>query len=75
MNGIKWIVGLFFVIFILGIIEAAIGMGIFTQIQSRNERVPAIYKIRKEEDNKYSVIDQNGEIVVYLQGDMYNDLQ
>ena len=30
MNGIKWIVGLFFVIFILGIIEAAIGMGIFT---------------------------------------------
>ena len=75
MNGIKWIVGLFFVIFILGIIEAVIGMKIFTQIQSRNERVPAIYKIREEEDNKYSIIDQNGEIIVYLQGDIYNDLQ
>lgn len=75
MNGVKWIICLFFIIFILGIIEAAIGMGIFTQIKSRNERVPAIYKIKKEEDNKYSVIDQNGEIVVYLQGDMYNDLQ
>lgn len=57
MNGVKWIVGLFFIIFILGIIEAAIGMKIFTQIESRNERVPAIYKIRKEEDNKYSIID------------------
>ena len=75
MSGIKWIVGLFFIIFILGIIEEAIGMTIFTQIQSRNKRVPAIYKIRKEEENKYSIIDQNDKIIVYLQGDMYNDLQ
>lgn len=75
MNGVKWIICLFFVIFILGVVEAAIGMGIFTQIKFRNERVPAIYKIKKEEDNKYSVINQNGEIVVYLQGDIYNDLQ
>ena len=30
MSGIKWIVGLFFIIFILGIIEEAIGMTIFT---------------------------------------------
>ena len=74
MNGIKWIVGLFFVIFILGIIGAAIGMGIFTQIQSRNERVPAIYKIRKE-DNKYNIIDQDDKIIICLQGDIYNDLQ